>query len=61
MALNARLQREAFSAGIDGVPTYVVEDELYFRREHLARVRWHLSYNSAPAPDIAYTHCSRAY
>lgn len=55
MALNAQLQREAFSAGIYGVPTYVVEDELYFGREHLPRVRWHLSDKSEPAPDIAYT------
>lgn len=55
LARNARLQTAAFEAGIYGVPTYVVGDELYFGREHLPRVRWQLGGRSGAAPDIAYT------
>ena len=55
LALNAELQQEAFAAGIYGVPTYVVEDTLFFGREQLPRVAWHLGDQRAPAPDIAYT------
>jgi 2-hydroxychromene-2-carboxylate isomerase len=54
LARNARLQSAAFDAGIYGVPTYVVGDELYFGREHLPRVRWQLRGQSGAAPDIAY-------
>ena len=34
------MQPAIFDAGIFGVPTYVVEREIYFGREHLPRVRW---------------------
>ncbi len=51
---NAILQHEAFDAGVFGVPTYVVNGELYFGREHLPRVRWHLSGEQGPPPDVAY-------
>ena len=51
-AVNAQLQSSAFSAGIFGVPTYVVGTELYFGREHLPRIRWQLTEQSGSAPDI---------
>ncbi len=52
-AENTALQEAAFAAGIFGVPTFVVDGELYFGREHLPRVRWHLEGRRGPAPDIA--------
>jgi 2-hydroxychromene-2-carboxylate isomerase len=51
-AMNAQLQTSAFSAGIFGVPTYVVGTELYFGREHLPRIRWQLTDQPGSAPDI---------
>lgn len=47
-------QAAIFDAGIFGVPSYVVEDELYFGREHLPRVRWILEGRRGPAPDVGY-------
>jgi 2-hydroxychromene-2-carboxylate isomerase len=55
LAQNAQLQSAAFAAGIYGVPTYVVGEELYFGREHLPRVRWQLEGQSGSGPDIGYT------
>ncbi len=54
-AENSALQHAAFDAGIFGVPSYVVNGKLYFGREHLPRIRWHLSAEPGPAPDIAYS------
>jgi 2-hydroxychromene-2-carboxylate isomerase len=51
-AANAQLQAAAFSAGIFGVPSYIVGTELYFGREHLPRIRWQLTGQSGSAPDI---------
>lgn len=51
-AMNTQLQSSAFSAGIFGVPTYVVGTELYFGREHLPRIRWQLTGQNGSAPDI---------
>ncbi len=51
---NARLQMQNFNRGIFGVPTYEVARQLYFGREHLPRVRWHLLREEGDAPDIAY-------
>lgn len=48
-AINAA----AFDTGIFGVPSYLVEDELWFGREHLPRVEWLLSGRPGPAPDVA--------
>lgn len=48
-ALNAA----AFEAGVFGVPTYLVGDEMWFGREHLPRVAWLLAGASGPAPDVA--------
>lgn len=58
-AENQALQTAAFDAGIFGVPTYVVNGHKYFGREHLPRIRWHLSGEHGPAPDIAYEPGSR--
>ena len=52
-AMNEQLQTSAFSAGIFGVPTYVVGEELYFGREHLPRIRWQLTGQTGNTPDIA--------
>lgn len=44
--------REAFDAGIFGVPTYLVGDERWFGREHLPRVSWLLGGSHGPTPDV---------
>ncbi len=48
-ALNER----AFDAGVYGVPTYLVGDEMWFGREHLPRVAWLLDDKSGDPPDVA--------
>lgn len=50
---SADFQAAAFDAGVYGVPTYVVNGERYFGREHLPRVRWELEGRQGAAPDIA--------
>ncbi len=51
------LQEEILDKGYYGVPTYVVDGESYFGRQHLPRVRWHLAGCPGSCPDIAYdTH-----
>lgn len=45
--------RAAFDAGVFGVPTYLVGDEMWFGREHLPRVEWLLSGRRGPAPEVA--------
>jgi 2-hydroxychromene-2-carboxylate isomerase len=52
--LHDCIQRAAFEAGIFGVPTYVIDGELFFGREHLPRIRWILTGRSGPPPDISY-------
>lgn len=49
-----RLQRAAFEAGIFGVPTYVIDGERFFGREHLPRIRWMLNGRRGAPPDISY-------
>ena len=49
-----RLQEDILDAGYYGVPTYVIDGESYFGRQHLPRVRWHLGGRQGPLPDIAY-------
>lgn len=51
--LHDRTNDEAFEAGVYGVPTYLVEDEMWFGREHLPRVAWILGGRKGPAPDVA--------
>lgn len=48
-----RSNEEAFAAGVFGVPTYLVEDEMWFGREHLPRVGWLLAGRPGPPPDVA--------
>ncbi|MDJ0850648.1 MAG: DsbA family protein [Myxococcota bacterium] len=50
---NDEINRRAFAAGVFGVPTYLVGDEMWFGREHLPRVAWLLGGASGPAPDVA--------
>ena len=57
--LHDELQESAFAAGIYGVPTYVVNGHRYFGREHLPRIRWHLTGERGPAPAVAYETASR--
>ena len=52
-ALHDRTNLEAFDAGLYGVPTYLVEDEMWFGREHLPRVAWILGGRKGDAPDVA--------
>ncbi len=51
--LHDRTNLEAFDVGVYGVPTYLVEDEMWFGREHLPRVAWILGGRAGPAPDVA--------
>ena len=46
-------QAQIFAAGIFGVPSYVVDGELFFGREHLPTVRWMLTGRHGPQPDIS--------
>ena len=50
------LQDEILDLGYFGVPTYVIDDEVYFGREHLPRIRWHLAGKPGPLPDVAYDY-----
>ena len=47
------MQAAVFDAGIFGVPTYVVDGQFFFGREHLPTVAWLLGGRRGPAPDIA--------
>jgi 2-hydroxychromene-2-carboxylate isomerase len=47
-----RINHEAFDAGVFGVPTYLVEDELWFGREHLPRVEWLLGGRTGAPGDV---------
>lgn len=49
------LQRQLHPVGIFGVPTYVVEEEIFFGREHLPMVKWIVAGRQGSAPDIAYS------
>jgi len=54
--LHDEIQQQAFDAGIFGVPTYIVEEEMFFGREHLPMVRWILQGRQGRAPDVTYQH-----
>lgn len=47
------LNEAAFDAGVFGVPTYLVGEEMWFGREHLPRIEWLLRGRSGDAPDVA--------
>lgn len=49
-----QLQASLHPVGVFGVPTYVIDGEILFGREHLPTVRWMLGGRIGPAPDIAY-------
>ena len=51
--LHDQINTEAFDAGVYGVPTYLVEDEMWFGREHLPRVQWILEGRRGTAPEVA--------
>jgi 2-hydroxychromene-2-carboxylate isomerase len=51
--LHDETNEAAFAAGVYGVPTYLVEDEMWFGREHLPRIAWILAGRRGPAPDVA--------
>ncbi len=51
--IHDELQDVILDKGYFGVPTYVIDGESYFGREHLPRVRWHLAGCQGPVPDIA--------
>ena len=53
-ALHDDLQHSLQPAGLFGVPSYVVDGEVFFGREHLPAVRWCLDGRNGPAPDVAY-------
>ncbi|MYD98470.1 MAG: 2-hydroxychromene-2-carboxylate isomerase [Gammaproteobacteria bacterium] len=48
------LQSVLHPAGLFGVPSYVIDGEVFFGREHLPAVRWMLGGRQGPPPDIAY-------
>lgn len=48
-----QLQEAILGEGLIGVPTYQIDGEIYFGREHLPRVRWHLGGSKGTPPDIA--------
>jgi 2-hydroxychromene-2-carboxylate isomerase len=52
--IHDALQASLHPAGIFGVPTCIVADEIFFGREHLPAVRWLLTGRQGPAPDVAY-------
>lgn len=53
--LHDDIQRQLHPVGIFGVPTFVLENEIFFGREHLPMVRWILGGRKGPAPDISYS------
>ncbi len=53
--LHDALQTQLHPAGIYGVPTYVIDGEILFGREHLPYISWCLRGKQGPAPDIAYS------
>jgi 2-hydroxychromene-2-carboxylate isomerase len=50
---HSRHQAAVFAAGIFGVPSYLVDGEMYFGREHLPTVACILQDRKGPQPDIS--------
>ena len=48
------LQQQLHPTGIYGVPTYVIDGEILFGREHLPLIRWQLGGRIGSPPDISY-------
>jgi 2-hydroxychromene-2-carboxylate isomerase len=55
------MQKDIFDAGIYGVPTYIVEEEMFFGREHLPMIDWILQGRRGNPPDIAYVSLQRPW
>ena len=53
-ALHDSLQDSLHPAGLFGVPSYVLDGQIFFGREHLPAVRWCLDGRKGCAPDVAY-------
>lgn len=51
--VHDQINAAAFDAGVYGVPTYLVENEMWFGREHLPRVAWILKGRQGSPPDVA--------
>ena len=54
--IHDELQGKLHPPGIFGVPTFVIDGEIYFCREHLPSIRCLLSGCKGRAPDVAYQH-----
>ena len=54
--LHDQLRADAVDRGVFGVPTFAVDEELFFGREHLPYIRWILGGRVGNAPDVAYAH-----
>jgi len=52
-AQHDEINEAAFAAGVFGVPSYLVGDEMWFGREHLPRVAWLLGGAEGPPPEVA--------
>ena len=52
--LHDALTEQYHPAGLFGVPSYVLDGEVFFGREHLPSLRWRLMGKQGAAPDIAY-------
>jgi 2-hydroxychromene-2-carboxylate isomerase len=52
--LHDLIQRAAFAAGVFGVPTFIIDGEMFFGREHLPRIKWILLGRHGLPPDVAY-------
>ena len=48
------LDEKRLKHGAFGVPSFVLDGELFFGREHLPMIRWILGGRNDPAPDIEY-------
>lgn len=53
-AAHDALQTQFHPSGIYGVPTFVIDGEILFGREHIPWIRWKLSGSNGNAPDTAY-------
>lgn len=53
-AQHDQLAAQLHPAGLFGVPSYVLDGEVFFGREHLPYLRWCLTGKQGQAPDVAY-------
>ena len=48
------LQDQLLTQGVFGVPSFIVDDEIFFGREHLDTVLWRLNGSQGPMPFVRY-------